>query len=260
MRRQLCGAFREVEVVGELGARLGLALAQLRRHPAAPPEGLAQGADEVGILAEALHQDGASAVERGLGVGDSSIGSHEPRRRRFRREIRPAEQQVRQRPEPSLTRRLGPRAALRPERQVDVFEPALAVGREDGGLERRIELALLANGFQHGGAALFEVAQVGQALVEATELRVVERARRLLAVARDERHRGAPVDQRHGGRDLLRVYAEVARDARDDRSRHAGPLDECHTVMTSTIRSAVNPDRPPRSRAGTDGPDRRRGS
>ena len=52
-------------------------------------------------------------------------------------------------------------------------------------------------------AALFEFAQIGQALFQRAQLRVVEPAGDFLAVARHERHRGAAVEQFDRRCDLL---------------------------------------------------------
>ena len=43
------------------------------------PDALAQVADEVGVLGEALDEDGAGALERGGGVGDLAVGVDECR-------------------------------------------------------------------------------------------------------------------------------------------------------------------------------------
>src|SRR5690348_7110855 len=110
--------------------------------------------------------------------------------------------------------RLG--AALRLERQIDVLEPALAVGATDRRLERVVELSLLADRLENGGAPVLELAQIAQAVVERAQLRIIERAGRLLTVASDERNRGASVEQFHGGGDLLGAHAELASDLLGD--------------------------------------------
>jgi hypothetical protein len=51
---------------------------------------------------------------------------------------------------------------------------------------------------------LFQFAQVAQAFLEHAQLRVIEPARGFLAVARDERHRGAAIQQFHGSGNLCR--------------------------------------------------------
>ena len=68
-------------------------------------------------------------------------------------------------------------------------------------------------------AALFQLAQVAQALLQLAQLGVVEAAGDFLAVAGDERHRGALVEQRDGGGDLRRPRADIGGDALFD-GRH----------------------------------------
>ena len=135
--------------------------------------------------------------------------------------LRVRQQQVRERLEARLLGDLGLGAALGLERQIDVFEPALAVGGADRGFERVVELALLADRIEDDGAPLLQLAQIAQALVERAQLRVVERAGRLLAIAGDEGNRRAVVEQRHGGCDLLLANAKLLRDPSVNRSRHA---------------------------------------
>ena len=121
---------------------------------------------------------------------------------------RPRQQQLGERLQPGLLCNLGLCAALRLERKIDVLQAALAVRREDRRFERGVQLALLANRIEDGGATLLELAQIGQALFQRAQLRVVESAGRFLAVARNERHRGATVEQRDRRLDLLFADAE----------------------------------------------------
>ena len=126
---------------------------------------------------------------------------------------------LRQRLEARFPRDLGLGAALRLEGQIDVLEPPLAVGGENRRFQRRIELALFADGFENGLAALFELTQVIQALFQRAQLRVVEPAGGLLAIARHKRHRGAAIEQRDRRLDLLLAYAQFFRNL---------PVDVCH--------------------------------
>ena len=82
-----------------------------------------------------------------------------------------------------------------------------------------VELALFAHGFEDGGAAFLELAQIGQALFQGAQLRIVERAGDFLAVSRHERHGGAAVEQRHGRLDLLFANPKLFRNL---------PIDVCH--------------------------------
>jgi hypothetical protein len=110
--------------------------------------------------------------------------------------------------------RLGP--PLRLVRQIDVLELCLAVRGLDHLLERIVELALLTDAPEDRRAALFQLAQVPQPFLQRPQLRIVEGAGRLLAVARDERHGGASVEQRDRRFDLPLPNAELFCDALTD--------------------------------------------
>ena len=142
-------------------------------------------------------------------VGDLLFGVDEGRGRRLRIVLRLRQQQVGERLQPGLPGDLGLGAALRLERQIDVLQAPLAVGSQDRRLERGIELALLADRVEDRGAPLLQLAQIVEPLFERAQLRVVERAGGLLAIARDERHRRAAVEQRDGGIDLRLAHAEL---------------------------------------------------
>ena len=74
----------EIEIVLELLALGLLALAHRGGQQAVRPHLLAQRADQVGVLGEALDQDGARAVERGGGIGHLLVGIDERRGQRLR--------------------------------------------------------------------------------------------------------------------------------------------------------------------------------
>src|SRR5690606_13406489 len=78
------------------------------------------------------------------------------------------------------------------------------------------ELSLLADGGEDRGAPILQLPQVGEPLLEGAQLRVVEVAGGLLPVSRDEGHRGALVEERHGGRDLGGARAELDGDRLED--------------------------------------------
>jgi hypothetical protein len=65
-------------------------------------------------------------------------------------------------------------------------------------------------------AAVPQLAQVAQAGFKLAQLDVVEPVGDFLAVAGDERHRGATVQQLNGGLDLLRANPDFLRNLRDD--------------------------------------------
>src|SRR5512143_942639 len=111
--------------------------------------------------------------------------------------------------------RLGP--PLRLVWQTDVLEPRLAVGGLDRLPERIVELALLADAPEDRRAAILQLAQVPQPLLQRPQLRVVEGTGGFLAVTRDERHGGASIEQRDRRFDLPLLNAELFCDALTDR-------------------------------------------
>ena len=207
----LCSGSVEVEIVLELLAFGLLALAHGRRHQPVRPHLLAQRADQVGVLGEALDQNGARAFERRGDIGHLLFGIDEGCGHDLRIVLRLRQQQFGQRLEAGFPGDLGLGAALRLERQIDVFQAPLAVGGQDRGFQRGVELALFADRIEDRDAALFEFAQIGQPLFQRAQLRVVEPAGDFLAVARHERHRGAAVEQFDRRLDLLFANAKFFR-------------------------------------------------
>ena len=180
------------------------------------PHMVAQAADQIGIFGEAFHQDLHGAVERGLRVRDALLGIDERGRLRLRRARRIREQQVGERLQPGLARDLRLGAALRLEGQVEIFQARLGLGGLDLLADLRRQLALLVDALQDRGAAVLHLAQILEALIERAQLRVVEPAGRLLAIARHERHRRTAVEQVDGGGDLRLAHAEFLRNAGGD--------------------------------------------
>src|SRR5208337_1378397 len=119
------------------------------------PEVLAQPADELGVLGEALDEDRARAVERFL-RGLDRVRLHVAFGLRERLALGMGEKRLGERLEAVFPRDLRLGAAFRLERQVDVLEPRLAVGLVDPGFERGVELALLADRIEDRLAPVFE--------------------------------------------------------------------------------------------------------
>ncbi len=239
VRRQFGERLGEIEIVAELGAGFLFSLAHPRDQAAAGPHLLAQRSDQVGVLGKTLDQNGARAVERRRGIRHVLAGVDEGGSCRLRVALGTRYQEIGERHEPGLAGDLGLGAPFRPERQVDVLQPPLAVGRQDCGLERGIELPLLADRGQDHRAPLLELAQIAEPFFQRAQLRVVQRSGRLLAIARDERHRRPAVDERHGGVDLGLANAELAGDLLMDRCRHAATFrtddHEAHMEARSAI-------------------------
>jgi len=216
MRWQLVQRLAEIEIVLELLSLRLLALADGGPHASFRPHRLAQCALQVGVLVKALGQDGARALERGRDVGDALLGIDERRSSSQRIVLRLCQQHLGKRLEPRLLGDLRLGAPLRLVGRIDVFQTPLGVGGEDRGFERRIELALLANRIENGLPSLLELAQIGQPLLERAKLRIIERAGQFLAIACDERNRGAAIEQTYRGLDLLVLDAELACDLSGD--------------------------------------------
>jgi hypothetical protein len=104
-------------------------------------------------------------------------------------------QVLRQRLQALFARDGGLGAALGLVGQIEIFELALVERGFDARLQFVGQLALLGNGGQNGFAAVGEIAEVGQLLFDVANLHFVQIAGGLLAVARDERHRAAVVQQ-----------------------------------------------------------------
>ena len=179
--------------------------------------------DQGRLLADALDQDVAGALQRGLGVGDALVGGDELGALRFRHQRRVLQQRVGQRLEARLARDLRLGAALGLEGCVQVFQLDLGVGAVDRSRQLRRQLALLLDALENGGAPVLQLAQVAQPLFQLPELRVVEAAGLLLAVAGNERHRRAFTQQLNGGGHLGNADTKLRRDALVDLV-HAWPF------------------------------------
>ena len=101
---------------------------------------------------------------------------------------------------------LGPALGL--VRQVEIFEFGLLQRGFDFGLQLGGELALLLDGGEHGFAAVFELAEVFELLLDIADLDFVEIAGGFLAVARDEGNRGAVVEKFDNGGEPLHGYIQ----------------------------------------------------
>ncbi len=145
MRGQRGERLGEVEVVGELGTGVLLAVAHPGGEPASCPHPLAQRPDQVGVLGEPFDQDRTGAVQRGGGIVDPPLGVDEGGRGRLRVERRITQQRLGQRFEARLSGDLCLGAAFGLVGQVDVLQPRLRVGGHDLCLEGIVQLALRAD-------------------------------------------------------------------------------------------------------------------
>ena len=181
---------------------------------------LAQLAEKFGVLGEFFHQDLARPVEHGRGICEAGFGIEILGGFFLRRQIRICQEVEGERLDAGFAGDLRLGAALLLVGQVEVFKALLGFGIFDHRLQFRRQLALFLDAGEDGGAALLEIAQVGQAFFQIAQLRIVQPVGRLLAVARDEGHGGAFVEQGDGGDDLGRADAEFDGDAMFDWSEH----------------------------------------
>jgi hypothetical protein len=156
----------EVEPVAELGAFRFLALDDGRPQQAVFLQVFAQLTEQSGVLGKFFHEDLAGAVEHGLGIGETGFGIEEFPGFLFRRQLGVLQQAQRQRLDAGLAGDLRLGAALLLVGQVEILQTLLRFGIVDLGLEFRRQLALFVDAGEDGGAPVFEVAQVGQALFQ----------------------------------------------------------------------------------------------
>ena len=220
MRRQLADRFARIEVIAELGALLLLTRDDRGADRALLPDVGAQAADQLRRLGEALDQDGAGAIERRCDIEDAGGLVHVLGSRHVWHERRRRQQRIGERLEPLFAGELCLRPLLGTVRCVEVLESCLAVGAAQRVLEFGRQLLLLHERGEDRRAALLQLAQVAQALLERAQLRVVEPAGGLLAIARDEGHRGALVQQRDRRGHLTRRNGQFLGDPIEDRHEH----------------------------------------
>ena len=224
VRGNLCQRFGMFEIVAVLGALLFLALGDASADDADLTQPLAQLADQRGVLAPALHKDGARAFQRSLGVGDALFDVDEAGSEGLRVLRGVGEQAIGQRFQPCFAGNLRAGAALGFVRQVQVFQPALGVGGEDVAAQFVAQFALLFDAGQHGGAAVLQFTQVGQAHFQIAQLGVVQAAGDFLAVAGDERDAGTFVQQCDRGLGLCGLGADLVGDGLRDLLRELAVL------------------------------------
>ncbi|KCB33957.1 hypothetical protein L543_2294 [Bordetella hinzii L60] len=206
----------EIEPVAEIGSLGFLAVDHLGVQQARGPDVFAHIGQQVGVLGKAFGQDVARAVQRGLGVVDPRFGIEILRGQRRRVAGRVGQDGVGQRLQAGFARDLGARAALGFVGGVEVFQALLGVGAGNFLLQFGGQLALLMDGVQDGQAALFELAQIGQADFKRAQGAVIQAAGGFLAVARDEGHGGAIVQQFHGRGHLAGSHRQFGGELLDD--------------------------------------------
>lgn len=215
VRRQL--AQRLLIVVVHLVHRFRSRLPDLGADDALLRGELARPGADAGVVGDALGDDVHRALERFLRRLRAGLARDVLARLGERLALaRLREQPVGQRLQPPLPRDGSARLALLPVRPVQILD-LLQLGRGGDRLRQlRRQLALLADQPQHLALAVLQIAPVGQLLLDAAQLVLVELAGHFLAVARDERNRIALVQQRHRRLDLAERQAQLLGDAAHD--------------------------------------------
>ena len=75
------------------------------------------------------------------------------------------------------------------------------------------QFALLLDALENCGTPLFQFAQINQPLLQIAQLSVVETSGRFFAIARDERHGSAFIEQRDRRHNLLHRGGQLLREA-----------------------------------------------
>ena len=232
-----------VKVVAELARFVLFAVGDLGGDDGVLPQPGAQSGQQVGVLGETFHQDLLGTIQRFLGGIDAVFSIQVAGCQLFR-----AQRGIRQNGigEGFQTRFAGDHGAgttLRLVRQVQIFQTSLAVGLQNLRFQCRSQLVLFADAFQDCHAALFQFAQVAQALIQITQLGVVQPAGGFFPVAGDKRHGGAFIQQGDGGTHLLGLTIDLAGDDRFDaglgggrgRGRHGDKIPQAKNTTAGII-------------------------
>jgi len=204
VRRDLRRRLGVLPVHLEFAFRIGRAFDGAAGHAAFRHHHAADRLAEFGVFADPFGGDVARAFER-IGRRPHAFFFADEGRGKLgqRTVIRLVPEELRQRLESLFAGngRLG--APLGFERQVEVFEFRLLHRGCDPGLQFRGEFPLAGNGFENRGAAILQFAEIFQLLLDFADQHFVEVARGFLAVAGDEGHGCAGVQQFDGGGQAL---------------------------------------------------------
>ncbi len=179
----------------ELGARLGFASGRLRAHATVAPVGLARCLSRSDVLRDGFGDDVSRALQRGVDVGDF-LGHVGARRLLWAPARRLREDEVGERLQASLTRDAPPRLPLLLVWEVEILELVSRGRGEQRRSQLRRELSLLFDGPEDDRAPLLERDVLVVLFLDGADLHLVEVARSLLAVARDEGDRRALREER----------------------------------------------------------------
>ena len=190
------------------------------RNDAPFPHARTQFGEELGGLGKTLDENIARAFERGFRVGNINgvraicgrFHVHILQCLLLRVEGGIGEQRIGQRLQPGFACNLCTRAALGLVGQVDIFQRLLGGGRLYVPAQFIGEFPLLLDRGQDHRAPFFQFAQIEQTFFQIAQVRVVEIAGDLLAIARDEGHGRTFVEQRHSSSHLFGPDAEFLGD------------------------------------------------
>ena len=196
MRWNLCGRFTILRVHLVLAFRIGHALDRTARHDAFghqhPPHGLAK----LRIFADPLRDDMPCAFQSFLRRRHAFVGIDETcSELAERRRVLLIPEELRQRLESLLARdgRFGPSLGL--VGKIEIFEIAFFQCRFEARLELRSEFPLLFDGRQHGLAAVLQLTEILQLLLDSANLDLVQVSGGFLTITREEGNRAAVVQQ-----------------------------------------------------------------
>ncbi len=207
--------------LGHVGVVFVLAVHQLGAKQALLPQPFAQVLYQHRVFRPAFAQDVAHAVQHRQHGGEVVAGfgfffEHKGLCLVHGHQLRVGIQLVGQRLNAGFAGDHALGAALRLKGQVNVFHLLLGRGGVDGSQQGGRELALFFNAFDHRFLAVAQFAQVAQAGFQLAQLDIVQPVRHFFAVAGDEGHSGAAIQQGHCGLDLLGAYPDFLRNLRDD--------------------------------------------
>src|SRR5882724_3834049 len=197
----------EVIEVGVLALGVGRALFHLRGQRALLPQPLTQPLADVGIVSDALGDDVPRSlqsflgcrytglrIDKGLGdgveVGDFGSVGEDGDGQRF---------------QSLVAGDAGLGAAFGSVWLVEVLQFLLRRATRNAVAQLSRELAYGLDSLQHDDFARLQLAGVGIAFLDRADLVLIQRAGDLFAIAGDERHRIAALQQLHGARDLWRL-------------------------------------------------------
>ncbi len=205
--------FAEFEIVAKALGDLFVGFGPRADELAGAVENLAEPLPQIGPLAEAFGQDVAHAQQRVGGAGDAPVGIDEVDRPGVQvgAARRGLDHFVGQRLEAPLAGHGGQGLFLRFERQVQIFQPLGAFGGLDLGGQLGGQFSLRFDRPQDRLLALGQQPHFDQPRLDLANLLLVQAAGLILAIAGDERHCVASIEQFDDGLDLAERELESLR-------------------------------------------------